>query len=137
MLTRDQVLASVDAIYSARVKGDKEAMGRLWAADATYQLVGEASILQAMPVTPQNAHASISQMIDTFTFHGVERIDAIVEGNRAAVVIRVIVSVPGDDQHETMLYDLWDLNGDGQATSLMEFSDTALVAAMLTTMAAS
>ncbi len=135
MLTREQVLTSLDAIYAARVEGDKDALTRLWAADATFQLVGEASILKAMPVTPQNAQTSISQMIDTFTFHSVERLDAIVEGNRAAVVIRVMVSVPNDEQHETLLYDLWDLNDNGQAKSLMEFSDTALVAAMLTTIA--
>jgi ketosteroid isomerase-like protein len=132
MLTRDQVLSAVDAIYAARVKGDKEAVSKLWAADATFQLVGEESILRSMPVTPQNAHTSISQMIDTFTFHSVERVESLVEGNRVAIVIRIIVSSCEDKKHEMLLYDLWELNDQGQAKSLMEFSDTAMVATMLT-----
>lgn len=131
MISREQVLATVDAIYAARVKGDKIAMNQLWAADATYQLVGEASILKTMPVLPQNAQRSISNMIDTFLFHSVERLDTIVEGNRAAVLIRISVSGPNEEKHQTLLFDLWDVDDEGKATSLVEFSDTALVATML------
>jgi ketosteroid isomerase-like protein len=131
MLARDQLLSSIDAIYAARVAGDKAALERMWTADATYQMVGEASILTSMPVTPQSALPSIGQLIDTFTFHDVERLDAIVEGNRAAILIRVDVSTSAGERHETHLYDLWELNDEGQARSLMEFCDTALVAAMV------
>ncbi|MBY0521175.1 MAG: nuclear transport factor 2 family protein [Sphingomonas sp.] len=136
MLSRDEILSAIDAIYAARAQGDKESLTTLWTADATFQLVGEASILQSMPVAPQSVQPSIGQMIDTFTFHSVERVDAIVEGNRAAVLIRVVASVAGGEPHETMLYDLWELNDDGQAKSLVEFSDTALVARMLTSIGA-
>ncbi len=136
MLTKDRILSTIDAIYAARVAGDTALAISFWTADATFQLVGDATLMHAMPVTPQSAHTSIGQMIDTFTFHSVERIDAIVEGNRAGVVLRVNVSVLGEAPRETLIYDLWDLDDNGHVKSLMEFADTAAVAQMLAKIAA-
>lgn len=132
MLTREEILERIDAIYAARARSEKDSLATLWTADATFQLVGEASILKTMPVTPQRAQTSVSHMIDTFTFHSIERISATVEGLRAAVVMRLVVSAKASSiRREMLLHDIWELDEQGRAKSLMQFSDTALVAAML------
>lgn len=135
MLSRDEILSAIDGIYVARVRGNKDSLTTLWTEDATFHLVGDASLLHPIPVTPQAAQPSIGQMIDTFNFHSVERIDAVVEGNRAAVILRVMASVAGEEPRETQVFDLWELDDDGRARSVVQFTDTAMVAKMLTSVA--
>jgi ketosteroid isomerase-like protein len=49
----------------------------------------------------------------------------VVEGRRAAVMWRATLSVAGEAPYETELFDLWELDADGQLLSLVQFVDTA------------
>jgi ketosteroid isomerase-like protein len=131
MLNRHEVLDVIDAVYAARVKGDKAAMAQLWRDDATFQLMGEPSILQNLPLRPTAAVEAIGGLIDQFTFHSAEQIDAVVEGNKAAVLLRLTVSAADGTRHETHVFDMWELDDSGKACSLVQYADTALISFML------
>jgi ketosteroid isomerase-like protein len=131
MLNRNEVLDAIDAIYDVRVKGDKMAMAQLWCDDATFQLMGEPSILQSLPLQPTNAQEAVGGLIDQFTFHSAERVDAVVEGNKVAVLLRVTASAANGTRHETHVFDMWELDDSGKARALVQFADTALISAML------
>lgn len=128
---RDRILDTIDQAYAARAAGDFEAMARFWEPHATYRLAGEAALLPAVPVGPADAVEAVRTLIDLFDFHRFERVSSVVEGNRAAVHWRVTVSNNGGDPVEAELYDLWQFSENGRATSLLQFTDTALIVRML------
>ena len=131
MLDRNRILAIIDAAYASRAAGDKAALEQFWAPDATYKMVGEAGLLERYPVGPLDANEATRAIIDLVAFHALERIDAIVEGNKAAVLWNVTMSSGESGECLSQLYDLWELDDDGRAQSLIQFADTALVAAMI------
>ena len=131
MLSRDQVLAVIDGAYAARARSDKEAVATFFVADATYELQGKKGLLASFPVGPMGMEHAVSTIIDLVSFHSLERIDALVDGNRAAVLWQVTLSVRDGRPVTTRLYDLWELTEDGKARSLVQFTDTALLADQL------
>ena len=133
MLGREIVLAIIDAAYAARASGDKVALEQFWAPDATYRMVGEVGLRDRYPLGPMDANRATGAIIDLIAFHALERVDAIVEGNRAAILWNVTMSSGASGERPSQLYDLWELDDDGKARSLIQFADTALVAAMIAT----
>ena len=130
-MTREDTLRIIDEAYGARQRGDKEALGTYWAPEATFQLVGTESLLKGLPLGPVGAAVSVDELIDRFQFHEVERLDSVVEGNKAAVRWRIKVSKPGEEPETTELFDLVTLTDDGRIASLVQFTDTALVKSMM------
>lgn len=86
MPDRKTVLDIIDAAYASRAAGDKAALADFWAPGATYQLVGEAKILRDYPVGPLDAGEATGAIIDLISFQSFERVDALVEGNKAAIL---------------------------------------------------
>jgi len=133
MLDRDEVLKIVDNAYALRVQGDKAAIAEIWADNATYGLGADPSLLPRLPAGPSDAEPAVSDLIDLFTFHTVERVDAIVEGNRAAIVWNVELSrAGGGERTTTQISQLWAMTDDGKVQSLREYGDTALITRLLT-----
>ncbi len=129
-MDREQVLAIVDGAYDARMRGDAEALGQFWAADAVFELAGEKSLLAAFPgAGPGPARPTVEAIMALVTFTKVERLDAVVEGRRAAVLSRVTLAFEGLEPITTLLVDLFEIDEDGKVRSLLQFSDTAKVAA--------
>src|SRR5688572_29534755 len=128
-MDRDEVLAIIDAAYVARQANDGAALAPFWAEDATFEIAGEASLLEAFPggEGPCAAMPEIEKLMSFVKMSGVERIQAVVEGNRAAVLSRATVSFAGRPPFETLLYDLWELDDTGRVRSLLQFADTAKV----------
>jgi ketosteroid isomerase-like protein len=132
MLTREQILKTIDAAYTRRRQGDKSVTADLMAPGGTYALAGDASLLVGYPVGPSEAVAAVSKLIDLFTFHDDERLEAAVDGNRATVRWRVTLSRgPDGPRVATEIAQFWTFNDDGKALSLLEFADTALIAQLL------
>ena len=127
MASREEFVRKIDEAYAHRVAGHKEALGAMMAPDATFRIAGESLPLPGVP-TQGLAAMKLAGLIDNFQFHKVERLDAIVEGDKAAVRSRVVLS--SEDRPETTaeLYDLWTMGPDGKFTSLTQFCDAALIA---------
>ncbi len=131
MPDRAQILDSIDRAYEARARGDKEAVAPIWAAGATYRLCGEASLIPSFPAGPAAAGETVESIIDLIHFHSHERLEAVVEGNRAAIRWRVEFSVQDGPVETTDLADFWEFDDDGRAISLIQFVDTAMLGDML------
>jgi len=128
MLDRAKVLAVVDAAYEARNRGDKAALDTMWVPGAKFRLAGDESLLRDVPAGLSDARDATGELIDLFKFDKLERMDAVVEGNRAAIHWRVTLTPLGGPTVVTELYDLWTLDDNGKVQSLLQFCDTGLIA---------
>jgi ketosteroid isomerase-like protein len=132
VLDRETVLKTIDAAYAARASGDKDAVNRFWASGANFRLAGEPSLLPTFPAAEEDPVQAVAKLVELVSFHGHERIDAVVEGNNAAVRWRATLSIKGHEPITTELYDLWKLDDEGKVISLVQFADTALLRDRLT-----
>jgi ketosteroid isomerase-like protein len=131
MADRDVMLATIDAAYAARQRGEKDIVAGFFAPGATYRLVGTPHLLNDMPVGPLDAATAIEALIDQFHFLDVRRIGVQIDGDCAAVQLAIRVRTDGGDDVESELLDLWTFGDDGKVTGIVEFGDTALMAALL------
>jgi hypothetical protein len=132
VLSKSKILKSIDKAYAMRVKGDKEGIAKFWAKGAKYELVGSAAHLPKVPAGgKKNAVKAVGSLIDIFKFKKIKRLDALVEGNRAAVRWEVQVVVGRRAPVVTELYDLWTFGADGKAKSLVQFADTATLSRLV------
>ena len=132
MPDRAQILKTIDDAYAARATGDKAAVRTFLAPGASFRLAGDPAMLPKVRSALEglDAAGAIDALIDAFTFHRQERLNAVVDGNKAAVHWRVTLSSAGGEKVTTELYDLWTIDEAGKLTSLTQFADTALIAAL-------
>lgn len=132
MLERTEILRIIDEAYAARMRSDKAALARYWAPDATYRMSCDPGSLPVdVPVGPCDADQSTSKLVDMFQFHEMERLDVVIEGNRAALHWRIAVSTPDKPQISTEIAEFWEFTDDGKAKSLTQFVDTATLVSMV------
>ena len=129
-MDREQVLAIIDSAYEARMTNDREALKTFWAEGAEFDFAGETGLLEAFlgragPAPGQEAVESIMELV---TMTAIERVQAVVEETRAAILSRAWVSFAGRAPFETLIYDLWELDDQGKVTALLQFTDTAKIA---------
>jgi ketosteroid isomerase-like protein len=129
-MNRDEVLAVIDAAYAARVAGDLATMRALAAEDGTFELAGETTLLRNFPVAGRVPSLSaVNGLISLIRMIEIERLEAVVEGNRAAVLLHARMSFAGRPPFDTVLYDFVELDDDGRISTMIQFSDTARYAA--------
>lgn len=136
-MERDQVLAVIDDAYAARAANDGPALSRIWAEGATFEIAGEASLLEHFPGStgPEDSEPAVEALMRFVAMSNVERLQAVVEGLKAATLTRATISFAGQEPFETLLFDLWELDPAGKVRSLHQFVDTARVAKEMRTMA--
>lgn len=129
-MDRDAVLAIIDAAYAARTRHDAGELATIWREDAVFEVAGVSSLIESFPgATPSPSKPTVEEMMGLVEMHEVERMQALVEGNRAAILSRARVSFSGREPFDTLLYDLWELDDDGKVRSLLQFADTAKIVA--------
>jgi hypothetical protein len=129
-MTRDEVLAIIDAAYAARIAGDLDTLQALGAQGGIFELAGETTLLRNFPVAGRvPALNAVNGLTDLIRMLEIERLDAVVEGNRAAVLSHARMSFAGRAPFDTVLYDLIELDDDGRFCSMIQFADTARYAA--------
>lgn len=128
-MTRDEVLAIIDNAYATRMRSDAAALAHLWAPDATFEIAGESSLIEALPgATRSPGQPAVEELMKLVEMRSIERLQAIVEGNTAAILSRANISIAGQEPFETLLYDLWELDEGGKVQSMLQFADTAKIA---------
>jgi ketosteroid isomerase-like protein len=128
MPDRKTFLCIIDAVLAARTSGDKAGVAKHFADHATIRIAGQDSLLSHMTTGGGPAVPTAEALMDAFRFHHFERLDAVVEGDKAAVLWKVEVSYAGGQPVTTEIYDLWTMGADGKLTSVVQFVDTALAA---------
>jgi ketosteroid isomerase-like protein len=124
-MDKEAVLAAIDAAYAARIAGDKAALAAMSTPLAHLRIAGDHSLLTGYRGGPGAFADTAADLIDQVRFHAAERVDAVVEGHRAAVLWRATLSAGGGAPYATELYDLWELDETGKILSLVQFVDTA------------
>jgi len=127
MLTRDQKLEVIKAVYAARVRGDKQAVAEHLAPRARFEIAGDNANVPAVSFSAVTPMAAISALIDQFRFSDLEMLDSVVEGDKVAVHWAVTVTTAGKLPAKTQLFDLFRLDAEGRIVSLVQFADTALI----------
>ena len=127
-MNRDEFEAFVLEICDARVQGDMEALSRVFAEDAKFQIAGspEASMLATFTEGHEGVMGLLQTIVDSFVLENFTILDFLIDGNKAAVRWRAAVTRP--DTGETFTTELADFIEirDHQVVSFTEFLDTAL-----------
>jgi ketosteroid isomerase-like protein len=133
MSDRSSVEKLLREAYAARMRGDIDTIGRIFADNARFEMAGSSQVSR-VPARVEGAgqiRPLISQMIKTFELSDLRILSMIIEGSKAAVHWRVKVrsSVTGETA-DTQLMDLVEVK-DGRITSFVEFCDTALASRLM------
>jgi ketosteroid isomerase-like protein len=131
-MQREDMLAKVDAAYQARRSGDFAALEAIVAPDAAFAYAGEQSLLSALPGSGAGSvHRAAREIFEAVEMHSLERVQAVAEGNRVAILWKTTLAAPGGEPFETQMFDLWEFDENGMICCGTQFLDTArLVAEM-------
>jgi ketosteroid isomerase-like protein len=125
-MQREVMLAKVEAAYDARRTGDFSKLSEIVAADAAFSFAGEQSLLAGMPgAGGVGVHRAAQELFDAIELRSLERVDAVAEGDRIAILWRTAAAVPGGEPFETMMFDLWEFDDSGMICRGTQFIDTA------------
>ncbi|WP_108681049.1 nuclear transport factor 2 family protein [Methyloceanibacter sp. wino2] len=120
--------AFLKKFYAARIEGDVEAIGAMFADDARFRIVGspEFSMLATSVQGREGIMSLFRTLSDSFALDEFSIEDLLMDGNRAA--IRWSARVQNITSGETFTTELADFIeiGCGKIISLNEFLDTAL-----------
>lgn len=128
-LDRDRILEIVDSALAARTEGREVA--HFFAPGAKFRIAGEPSLYGDFPAGPGDAVPTVAGLMDRVRFVSCERIDAIVEGRRAACRWIIHFSIDGGPASTTEVCDLWTFDEEGRIAELVQFVDSALLIRML------
>ena len=102
-----------------------------WAPGATFRIAGEPSLLPPLRTGAAAAGEAVARLIDLIRFHDYRRLDAVVEGSKAALRWEIDCSIGGGPVYTTEIAEFWEFDEELRATSLLQFVDTAQLAEML------
>lgn len=131
-MRREDMLAKVEAAYQARRTGDFSALAEIVANDAAFSFAGEQSLLAAVPASGAGGvHQAARELFDTIEMRELERVQAVAEDNRVAILWRTTLVPPGGEPFETLMFDLWEFDQSGKICCGTQFLDTAKVAEVM------
>ena len=128
-LSRERILETVDAALAARTAGRDVA--HFFAPGSKFRIAGEPSLYGDFPAGPGDAVPTVAGLMQRVGFDSCERIDAIVEGNRAACRWIIHFSIDGGPPATTEVCDLWTFDEEGRIAELVQFVNSALLVRML------
>jgi ketosteroid isomerase-like protein len=135
MASRETMIATIYRAYDARAKGDIEGLMAAFHPNAVFELKGEKDVLEVAGAVQghPDLRAAMAGLIENFEFVKRDIIDAMVEGDRAAVHSRLKVRfVPKDVVFTSDVLDTFRFE-DGKIIELVEFADTALIKSVVST----
>ena len=132
MSDRAQMEKALREVYAARKRGDLDAIGRIFAPHARFQMAGSnVSPVATKVVGSEQYRPLLAGMIKTFELLDYTIVRLLIDGDTAAVQwhAKIRSSVTGQTV-ETDLFDLIEMEN-GQIASFLEFCDTALAARLM------
>jgi ketosteroid isomerase-like protein len=135
MANREAMIDTIYRAYDARGKGDIEGLMAAFHPNAVFELKGEKDMLAVAGAVQGHAdvRAAMTGFIAAFEFLKRDIVDAMVDGDRAAVHSRLKIRfVPKDVVFTSDVLDTFRFD-DGKIIELVEFADTALIKAVVTT----
>lgn len=120
--------AFLKKFYAARIEGDVEAVGAMFADDARFRIVGspEFSMLATSVQGREGITSLFRTLSDSFALDEFSIEDLLMDGNRAAIRWSARVqNITSGETFTTELADFIEIDC-GKIISLSEFLDTAL-----------
>ena len=133
MTDRQAVENLLEELYAARVRGDLDAVARLFAANATFQVAGtdDASPLPTLVKGNSGIKSLMQGMIANFEVSDFTIVEMLIDGPSAAVRWQAtFMYTKTGRMFATELADFITV-ADGKVVSFIEFLDTALAAKVL------
>jgi ketosteroid isomerase-like protein len=133
MASREAIIETIYRAYDARAKGDIDAVMAAFHPEAVFELKGEKTVLAVAGAVQghANVRSTLTGLIENFEFIKRDIVDAMVEGDRAAVHSRVKIRfVPKDIVFTSEMLDIFRFQ-DGKIIELVEFADTALIKSLV------
>jgi ketosteroid isomerase-like protein len=133
MTDRQAIETLLEELYAARVRGDLEALRKLFALNSTFQVAGsdKASPMPIFVKGNPSVMGLMQNMIASFELSDFSVVEILIDGAQAAVRWQATVHHTGTGQvFTTELADFITIAG-SQVTSFIEFLDTALAAKVL------
>jgi ketosteroid isomerase-like protein len=132
MSTREDIERTLREAYAARQRGDLDALARVFAPHARFQMAGsQASPIAALAEGTEQYRTLLAAMIKTFEMLDHKILTMLIDGSKVAVQWRArIRSTVTGETVDTEALDLIEMEGD-RIKSLLEFCDTALAARMM------
>ena len=125
-MQRDDMLAKVEAAYQARRTGDFAALEAIVAPDAAFTTAGDETLVAHLPgARGAGVHGAARALFDTIELRTLDRLQAVAEGNKLAILRRTTAAVPDRDPFETLMFDLWEFDDSGKICRGTQFVDTA------------
>jgi ketosteroid isomerase-like protein len=131
-MQREEMLAKVEAAYEARRSGDFAALEAVVAPGAEFSFGGEQSLLASVPATVTgtgNVHEVARELFESIEIRELERVQAVAEGNRVAILWNTTLARPGGQPFATQMFDLWEFDDNGRICRGTQFVDTAKIVA--------
>jgi ketosteroid isomerase-like protein len=132
MTGREDIERTLRDVYAARQRGDLDAIGRIFAPHAKFQMAGSnASPVAVRAEGAEQYRPLLAGMMKTFEVLDHHIVSMLIDGSKAAVQWRArLRSTITGETVETDLFDLIEME-DGRIRSFFEFCDTALAARMM------
>jgi ketosteroid isomerase-like protein len=132
MTSREDMERALRDVYAARQRGDLDAIGRIFAPHARFQMAGSnASPVAVRAEGAEQYRPLLAGMMKTFEVLDHQIVSMLIDGSKAAVQWRArLRSTITGETVETDLFDLIEME-DGRIRSFFEFCDTALAARMM------
>ncbi len=71
------------------------------------------------------------ELYETIEIRSLERVQAVAEDNRVAILWNTMLVTPGGEPFETQMFDLWEFDPSGRICKGTQFLDTAKLVAEL------
>ena len=131
-MSRDEMLAKIDALYAGRASGDVSAFEEILTPDSEFRFAGDTTIVAAFPGGTTRDPTEVAQdLFAKIDMLDREQVSSVVEGNRVSVLTKATLRVPGREPFEHLMFDLWEFTDDGRIKNGMQFQDTAKIIAEL------
>jgi ketosteroid isomerase-like protein len=133
MTGRQAIENLLEEFYAARVRGDLDAVAKLFAANATFQIAGSDQASPMPMIVKGNAgiRSLMQTMITSFELGDFTIVEMLIDGGSAAVRWQATIHYTKTGQiFTTELADFITV-ANGQVVSFIEFLDTALAAKVL------
>ena len=125
-MQRDDMVAKVEAAYEARRSGRFQDLEAIVSPGAAFTTAGDDTLVAHLPgARGAGVHGAARALFETIELRTLDRLDAIAEGNRVAILWRTTAVVPGSDAFETLMFDLWEFDDSGRICRGTQFVDTA------------
>src|SRR3981189_1192398 len=132
MTNREDIERALRDVYAARQRGDLDAIGRIFAPHARFQMAGSnASPVAVRAEGAEQYRPLLAGMMKTFEVLDHQIVSMLIDGSKAAVQWRArLRSTITGETVETDLFDLIEME-DGETGAFFEFCDPALAARMM------